>query len=175
MEIDKKIESVKSDISKGYKTRAINRLQGLINAYPNVLEFREELGKLYEGVDWKEKSGLYYLLTETASDSAKENVNVYLKSINNSGYKALMDLKYKGDKELLPEAVKTTLEDLEQRSIEVSGTFPFYLHKAPNSHVRGQHQTTWRDQLVPIFAITMLLLLIALIFIGLVQVIKWIF
>jgi len=119
------MESVRKDFNKGLKTRAINRLQGLINAYPNSIEFREELGKVYESVEWKEKSGLYYLLTETNSEQALKNIKIYLQSINQSGYKALTDLKFKGDKKKMQNWLKKNLRNLKLKVKEKQELFRF--------------------------------------------------
>ena len=175
MTLEEKLKSVKKDIKKGLKSRAMNRLQGLINAYPNEIAFREELGKLYLSVDWKEKAGLHLLLSDTTDKFENEAIKAYKNSVNNSGHKILVDLKFKGEKEVIPEYSKNVLEGLEQKSLKETKTIPKFLHVPPNGLVRGNTiKENWKDKLGLILIMTLVVSILILIVIGIIQVVKWI-
>lgn len=176
MILDKKLIAVREDISKGLKTRAMNRLHGLINAYPNEIKFREELGKLYLSVEWKEKAGLYLLLSNTKDQFEKEAIEIYKSSVNNSGYKILTDLKFKGDKDRIPDHSKKVLENLEQKSLKETKTIPKYTHHPPNGTIRGNTiKETWKEKLGIIMIVSLVVSIPILAIIGLIQVVKWLY
>lgn len=176
MILEEKLKSVKKDIEKGLKSRAMNRLQGLINAYPNELTFRQELGKLYLSVDWKEKAGLHLLLLSTGNKFENEAIEIYRTSVNNSGHKILVDLKFKGEKDKISEYSRNMLEVLEQKSLNETKTIPKFIHIPPNGIVRGNAiKETWKDKLEVLLVIALVVSIPILIIIGLVQVVKWIF
>ena len=174
MQIEEKIKSIRDDIDKGLKSKAMNRLQGLINAYPNELEFREELGRLYLSVNWLEKAGLHLLLIEPQNEEEQEAVEVYMKSINNSGHKALVDLKFKGDRKIIPPSALRKIEVLESKSLKETNVIPKFKHVSPNKIERSNTiRETWKSKLELYFVITLLVSIPILIIIGIIQVIKW--
>lgn len=176
IDLESKLSSIRKDIDNGLKTRAMNRLQGLINAYPNELRFREELGRLYLSVNWQERAGLHLLLTNPTDEAGVKAVGHYKRSVNNSGHKILIDLKFKGDIDSLPRETKDTLLYLEKKSLKETGTIPKFSHVSPNKTVRKRpKQDSLYNKLVHGFLIGILIAIPILAIIGIVQVLKWIF
>lgn len=176
MNITEKLESVREDIKKGLKSKAMNRLQGLINAYPNEIIFREELGGLYLSVDWKEKAGLHLLLTKPRTEEEEQAIQIYRSSVNHSGHKMLVDLKFKGDKKQIHQYSNHIIEELEQKILKETNVIPKFVHSPPNKITRSNEiKESWKDKLEVGVIIMIVACIPILMIIGLIQVLKWIF
>ncbi|MEM9545330.1 MAG: DUF6584 family protein [Bacteroidota bacterium] len=175
MKTQEKLKSVQKDIAKGLKSKAMDRLHGLIQAHPSELAFRKELGRLYLSVDWKEKAGLYLLLSETPTEKEKEAIEIYRKSVHNSAYEILHSLKFKGDRQHINLKALEILEKLEERSLEENGIVPRFHHLNPNKTKREYTvKNSFKENLGLGCVVVVLISLPIFAIIGLIQVIKWI-
>ena len=115
------------------------------------------------------------LLLNTEDKLVNEAIEIYKTSVNNSGHKILVDLKFKGEKEKIPEYSKNILENLEQKSLKETKSIPKFLHVPPNGFVRGNTiMENWKDKLELILIMTLVATIPILVIIGIIQVVKWI-
>lgn len=171
MTVDEKLRQVDLDLEKGFKKRAIDRLNSLIKAHPNELTFRRKLGQIYLDIDFLDKAGQYLILEKDLTDKMIRAVDIYLDSVNKSGYKILNDIQFQGDKNLIPDYARQKLIELELWSKNETGTIPKF--KKFKKRIQSKRTTGW--DLTGVIVVSVFILIIVLTIIGLVTVVKWIF
>lgn len=131
MKFNKQLNKIEQDIAKGLKLKAVNRLRSLVNDYPNELAIRERLAELYYDSGFLDAAGKYWLLTETEpeDEKIKKCVELYEKSVNQSGTQILNELAFRGDKLRLPQYAQDKLTSLEKDSMLRSNYIPTFIGK----------------------------------------------
>jgi hypothetical protein len=172
MNTDEKLQSIQLDIDKGLKKRAIDRLHGLILNYPNELMYRRKLGQIYLDIGFEDSAGKYFLLENDRTEEMNEAVTIYLKSVNESGWKILNDIKFRGDRKKLSVFANQQLNEFELLSKKETGRIPTFREKRNgNQRINQNGKLDFGTVLVIAIFISIILLII----IGLITVIRWIF
>ena len=172
--LDKTLSKIEVDIAAGKKLKSADRLRNLINQYPNNMKLWEQLGELYYEAGFLDAAGRYWILTEPVNDKIKRSIEVYLNSVNHSGYQILQDITFRGKKELLSPYARQKLIELEQDSkqkVKVVPTFsPINLVQPPVTKRSKEHPSTG-----PIFLLMFLFALFFIFATGLHTIYTWIF
>jgi hypothetical protein len=166
--IDKEIES-------GLKLKAVDRLRNLINEYPNDLTIWDKLANLYYDSGFLDAAGCYWILFEPNDERKKKSIEAYKKTVNNSGYQILQEITFRGDKDKLPEYAKRKLIELESDSKQKVDYVPKFSPKRKKTDKKtNDYEETFRDKLIKMLIIGIVILIPVLSIIGLIRVIQWI-
>lgn len=120
-----KIEQINREFEAGLISKAISRLEGLLGNDQNETIYREKLGKIYHSVNWLEKAGEYWFLTKRSPEKA-DAIKAFVDGNGNSATRILTVLKFRGDVDKLPEAVRAIYSALESESAASNGYIPKY-------------------------------------------------
>lgn len=176
MNLQRKIEKIEQDIDVGIKFKSANRLRNLINQYPNEIFIWERLAELYYESGFYDAAGKYWIFTPPTEDRIKKCVDIYLKSVNYSGTQVLRDITFRGDKSKLPEYAKTKLLELEANSRLKSNHVPtFKPWRNEGKNPGEKHKPTFRDRLLILGVVSILLLIVFCLFVGFITVVSWLF
>lgn len=176
MSLKEKIAKIDSEIENGLKFKAADRLRNLIQENPNEIELWNRLAELYFESGFLDAAGRYWILTEPTDDRIKKSVEIYEKSVNNSGYQILQDIVFRGDKSKLSKFAQKKLSELELDSKQKANYVPKFNPKKNKERAKkGSPKMTFRDKLTvyPIVGIFIFLAICSII--GVITVVKWIF
>ena len=120
---------IDEDIKSGRKKKACERLRNLINDFPDDLSLREKLAQIYYDSGFLDEAGKFWILSELHTFEIKEAVEIYRKSLGDSGNAILKDIVFRGDKTQLPEYSKNILNDLESDSFKKTNHIPEFKRK----------------------------------------------
>ena len=87
-----KLTNIEKEIKDGLKLKACDKLRNLINQYPNDLSLYDKLANVYFESGFYDAAGKYWILIEPKNENIRSCVDIYKKSVNNSGTKILQDL-----------------------------------------------------------------------------------
>jgi hypothetical protein len=169
-----KLEKIDIEIKEGKKYKACDRLRNLINENPNNLELYDKLATIYFESGFYDAAGKYWILIEPKNEKIKNCVEIYKKSVNNSGTKILQDLKFGGTKSELNDYAKNQLEELEKDSFERSKYVPNFGKEKTKYEIQKKYNQTLKDKIIEKIGISILIAIPILIILGIVKVYEWI-
>lgn len=176
MNLKEKLDKIDSEIENGLKFKATDRLRNLIQENPNEIELWNKLAELYYESGFLDSAGKYWILTEPTDDRIKKCVEIYEKSVNNSGYQILQELVFRGDKSKLSDYAQKKLTELESDSKEKANYIPKFNPKTNKQKKNDyDHKQTFKEKLGGFIFFSVLALIVILIIIGFVTAIQWIF
>ena len=131
MNIRDKIDRIDQEIKEGIKGKAIGRLNNLIYTYPDEVRIRIKVAEVYYNAGFLDLAGKYWILSELTDTHVRRCIELYEKSLDNSGRLILEDIKFRGDKNLLSLTAQTKLNELETDSFNKWKYIPkFKLNRA---------------------------------------------
>ncbi len=171
------LSKIESDIKKGLKYRAADRLRNLINEYPDELGFRSNLAELYYYAGFLDAAGKYWIFEESNQQRIQQCVKLYRESVNNSGCQILRDVKFRGNKSDLNEYSLKILLDLEKDSELKTNSVPrFYLNeKSANRKVQTKKPDSLQKKIIEKVVIGFLIAIPILAIVGIVTTLRWLF
>lgn len=169
----KKLVKIDIEIKLGKKYKACDRLRNLINENPNNLELYDKLASVYFESGFYDAAGKYWILIEPNNENIKKSVDIYKKSVNNSGTKILQDLKFRGNKNELNEYAKSQLEYLEKDSFERSKYVPSFEKENYKYKIPRKNNQTFKDKIFEKIVLAILISIPFLIILGIVKVYEW--
>ncbi|CAL2101231.1 conserved protein of unknown function [Tenacibaculum sp. 190130A14a] len=176
MNLKEKLKKIDIEIENGLKFKAANRLRNLIQENPNAIELRNKLAELYYQSGFLDAAGKYWILTEPTDDRIKKCVQIYEKSVNNSGYQILQEIVFRGNKSKLSVYAQKKLTQLEYDSKEKVNHIPKFYPKSNKSKQKSaKNKSTIKDRIIEFIFFSVLISIVLLIIIGIVTVIKWLF
>lgn len=166
MTLENTMKKVEEDIAQGNLGKARDRLHGLISSYPSNLNLRKQLGAIYWKLQYPAMAGRYWYLEKDNSPEMISARNAFEKDCADDPYLIRKSLKFRGNfDEIRDEFAIDILKSLEKREKKMSGKVMY-----SESVTNGQRQKV--QMLLVLFFI---LLIIALIIVGAITVINWIF
>lgn len=120
---------IEEDLKAGRKKKACDRLRNLINEFPDDISLREKLGQIYYDSGFKDEAGKFWVLSEIQDFEMKEAVEIYRKSLSNSGNAILKDIVFRGDKNQLSQYSRDILNELESDSFRKTKHIPDFKRK----------------------------------------------
>src|SRR5690606_16015159 len=120
---------VEANILEGQKEKATLRLKSMINNNPDDLEIREKLAQLYYDSGFYDSAGKYWILKDSEKEHIRKCVEIYIASVKNSGHHILMDIKFSGEKSLLPLYSQEVLNKLEEDSFAKTKYIPTFARR----------------------------------------------
>ncbi|MDT0295838.1 DUF6584 family protein [Mesonia ostreae] len=136
MSLKEKLEKIDSEIENGLKFKASDRLRNLIQENPNETQLWNKLAELYYESGFLDSAGKYWILTEPTEDRIKKSVEIYVKSVNYSGYQILQEIVFRGDKSKLSEFAQNKLTELEADSKKKADYVPKFSPKKINGKTK---------------------------------------
>lgn len=120
---------IEQDIKEGRKKKACDRLRNMINQFPNDISLRKKLGQIYFEAGFIDEAGKFWILSTPENIEMENAVEIYRKSLRNSGNAILMDIVFRGSKEMLDEYAKKVMTELEGDSFERTKYIPDFKPK----------------------------------------------
>jgi len=158
---EKTLIKIEKDIENHDLGKARDRLHGLIQAYPEDLSLRKKLGDIYFKLQYPTMAGRYWYLEENKTPEMLQACQRFEKSMGNSPNEIVRALKFKGDSAII-------------NKLSLNYTSSNIQHRVISQIVQGPEET-WKDTLVTIGCISILLILIITACIGLYTIFNWIF
>lgn len=177
MSLERKLESIETDIQNGLKFKSADRLRNLINQYPNEQKLWNRLAELYYESGFLDGAGRYWILTEPTDERIKKSVDAYQKSVNYSGYQILQEITFRGDKSKLSEYGRTKLNELENDSSERVNYIPKFAKKLNRKERKQQKnkKRSFKDRLIEKLLLALVISIPILAIIGFITITTWIF
>ena len=169
------LKRIEGDIASGNYGKARDRLHGLIATYPDVLALRRRLGHVYGQLQYPAMAGRYWYLEENRSPEMDAACRVFEEACSDDPVQMLRALKFRGNFEAIADTFAgRTLLALQTRAREEQG---YTIELGKTGKEKQQHtsqQSTVSGWLVAgcLFAV---LASLALMVVGLVTIIQWIF
>ena len=171
-----KLLKIESDLKKGLKYKAADRLRNLINECPDELGLRNNLAELYYYAGFLDQAGKYWIFEESNKPHIKQCVKLYRESVNNSGNQILKDVIFKGSKEDLDDYALRILLELEKDSELKTNSVPrFYRRETKKERASINKQQTLQKKIIEKFVIGFLIAIPVLSIVGLISIIMWLF
>ncbi|MCT4665591.1 MAG: hypothetical protein N4A45_10190 [Flavobacteriales bacterium] len=149
MGIGAKIKIAESELSLGAKGKAFRRLENLTQYHPNNMELRNQVAEIYYESGFYDLAGKFWIFHDPKEPRISKCVSIYEKSMNNSGFRILNDLVFRGNKKDLPIYGQKKLEELEENSLAFYHSIPEFVSKlktVENKSTKFEKQT-WKEQL----------------------------
>ncbi|TZF94267.1 hypothetical protein FW781_16755 [Chryseobacterium panacisoli] len=150
---------IEQDLKEGRKKKACDRLRNMINQYPNDLSLRKKLGQIYFEAGFLDEAGKFWILSAPENNEMKNAVEIYRKSLSNSGNAILKDIIFRGDKDFLDEYAMKIMDELEQNSFKVTKHIPAFKAKTREKGNYPETQTVFLGK-IRIFLFIGLIILI---------------
>ena len=171
-----KLYKIESDLKKGLKYKAADRLRNLINEYPDELGLRNNLAELYYDAGFLDAAGKYWIFEESNQPHIRQCVELYRTSVNNSGNQILKDVIFKGNREDLDEYPLRILLELEKDSELKTDSVPrFYLLETNKESSTINSPDTLQKKIIEKFVNAFLIAIPVLAIVGLISIIMWLF
>lgn len=132
---------IEEDLKDGRKKKACDRLRNMINQFPNDIFLRKRLGQIYFEAGFLDEAGKFWILSAPESNEMENAVELYRKSLGNSGNAILKDIVFRGDKDLLDEHAKKIIIELEQDSFKATKQIPVFKAKTREKEKYQEHHT----------------------------------
>ena len=175
MNLKEKLNKIDLEFENGLRLKATNKLRNLIQENPNEIELWNKLAELYYKSGFLDAAGKYWILTEPTEERIKKCVEIYEKSVKNSGYQILQEIVFRGEKEKLPKYAQQKLTELEKDSEIKVNYIPKYqpkLNIQKKNNIRQKE--TFKQKLIKNIFYAILIIILVSIFIGLKSIIEWI-
>ncbi|MED4651813.1 DUF6584 family protein [Bacillus pseudomycoides] len=157
---EKTLIKIEKDIENHDLGKARDRLHGLIQAYPEDLSLRKKLGDIYFKLQYPTMAGRYWYLEENKTPEMLQACQRFEKSMGNIPNEIVRALKFKGDSAII-------------NKLSLNYTSSTIQHRVISQIVQGPEET-WKDTLITIGCISILLILIVSTCIGLYTIFNWI-
>jgi len=132
---------IEQDLKEGRKKKACDRLRNMINQFPNDISLRKRLGQIYFEAGFLDEAGKFWILSAPENNEMENAVELYRKSLSNSGNAILKDIVFRGDKDLLDEHAKKVIIELEQDSFKATKQIPVFKAKTREKEKYQEHHT----------------------------------
>ena len=176
MNLIEKLDKIKSEFKNGLRFKATNKLRNLIQENPNEIELWNELAELYYESGFLDAAGKYWILTEPTEEKIKHCVEIYEKSVKNSGYQILQEIVFRGEKSKLSIYAQQKLTELELDSEKKVNYIPKYQPKLNLQKKKNVRQKeTFKEKLIKKIFYSILIIVVISIFVGLKTITEWIF
>ncbi|WP_294734922.1 DUF6584 family protein [uncultured Flavobacterium sp.] len=170
MYLNIQLNRAQSEIDKGLKQRAANRLKNVLNTYPDATEAREMLALMYYESGFLGMAGLYWMLTDPTEDYIRECIKVYKESVKSSSIQILSDLKYRGDKSGLSGYAYKKLTAIENEVISRERSTSYKSKKTGNH----SEKETFKEKLMSSAPFGIVLLCLIFFITGVIVSITWV-
>lgn len=127
---------IDQDLKEGRKKKACDRLRNMINQFPNDLSLRSRLGHIYYEAGFIDEAGKFWILSEPENDEMKNAVELYKKTLGNSGSAILKDIVFRGNKNQMNEYSVKILTELENDSFKKTNHIPDF---EPKTREKGKY------------------------------------
>ncbi|MCP1302221.1 hypothetical protein NK356_23890 [Chryseobacterium sp. S0630] len=132
---------IEKDLKEGRKKKACDRLRNMINQFPNDLSLRKKLGQIYFEAGFLDEAGKFWILSTPENNEMENAVEIYRKSLSNSGNAILKDIIFRGDKNLLDEYAWKVITELEQHSLKITKYIPVFKAKTREKENYSENKT----------------------------------
>lgn len=136
-------DKVEQDLKEGKKKKACDRLRNLINHFPDDLSLRKRLGQIYYEAGFLDEAGKYWILSEPENKEMKIAVELYRKTLSNSGNAILKDIVFRGNKAQLNEYAMEIFAELEKDSLKKTNNIPDF---KPKTREKGKYSVPENKQ-----------------------------
>lgn len=174
MNLKEKLNRIDLEFENGLRLKATNKLRNLIQENPNEIELWNKLAELYYSCGFLDAAGKYWILTEPTEERIKKCVEIYEKSVKNSGYQILQEIVFRGEKEKLSKYAQQKLSELENDSKLKVNYIPKY---QPKSNIQKKidirPKETFKEKLFKNIFYAILLIILISIYLGFKSIIEW--
>lgn len=132
---------IEQDLKAGRKKKACDRLRNMINQFPNDISLRKKLGQIYFEAGFLDEAGKFWILCTPENNEMKNAVEIYRKSLSNSGNAILKDIVFRGDKNFLDEYAIKVMAELERDSFKATKHIPVFKAKIREKGKYSESQT----------------------------------
>ncbi|WP_213278127.1 DUF6584 family protein [Chryseobacterium indologenes] len=132
---------IEEDLKVGRKKKACDRLRNMINQFPNDLSLRKKLGQIYFEAGFLDEAGKFWMLSKPENNEMEAAVEIYRKSLSNSGNAILKDIVFRGNKDLLDEHAKKVISELEHDSFKATKHIPVFKTKMREKGTYSENKT----------------------------------
>lgn len=132
---------IEQDLKEGRKKKACDRLRNMINQFPNDISLRKKLGQIYFEAGFLDEAGKFWILSASENSEMENAVELYRKSLSNSGNAILKDIVFRGDKDLLDEHAKKVISELEHDSFKATKHIPVFETKMREKGTYSENKT----------------------------------
>lgn len=139
---------IEQDLKAGRKKKACDRLRNMINQFPNDLSLRKKLGQIYFEAGFLDEAGKFWILSSPENNEMENAVEIYRKSLSDSGNAILKDIVFRGDKNLLDEYAWKVITELEQNSLKITKHIPVFKTKTREKGSYSETQTGFLSKIV---------------------------
>jgi predicted Zn-dependent protease len=138
---------IEKDLKEGRKKKACDRLRNMINHFPNDLSLRKKLGQIYFEAGFLDEAGKFWILSTPENHEMENAVEIYKKSLSNSGNAILKDIVFRGDKHLLDEHARKIIIELEQNSLKTTKHIPVFKAKTREKENYSENKTSFLSKI----------------------------
>lgn len=138
---------IEQDLKAGRKKKACDRLRNMINQFPNDLSLRKKLGQIYFEGGFLDEAGKFWILSPPENNEMENAVEIYRKSLSNSGNAILKDIVFRGDKNLLDEYAWKVITELEQNSLKITKHIPVFKTKTREKGSYSENKTDFLSKI----------------------------
>ncbi len=137
MPLERTLQRVQADIDAGDLGKARDRLHGLIVTYPDDLELRERLARVYRQLQLPEMAGRFWYLAEHKDADMLSACRRFEAQFRNDPLLLLFALKFKGNTEMIRDTYAAqVLLDLDRRA---HAKHPWYKDYRQRGAARFRH------------------------------------
>ncbi|WP_343661244.1 DUF6584 family protein [Chryseobacterium sp.] len=166
---------IEKDLKVGRKKKACDRLRNMINQFPNDLSLRKRLGQIYFEAGFLDEAGKFWILNTPENNEMENAVEIYRKSLSNSGNAILKDIVFRGDKNTLDEYALKVITELEQHSLKITKQIPVFKAKTREKENYSENQTVFLSKIVNCLVIGLIILIPVLGIVKLFEIISSLF
>lgn len=138
---------IEQDLKTGRKKKACDRLRNMINQFPNDLSLRKKLGQIYFEAGFLDEAGKFWILSSPENNEMENAVEIYRKSLSDSGNAILKDIVFRGDKNLLDEYAWKVITELEQNSLKITKHIPVFKTKTREKGSYSENKTDFLSKI----------------------------
>ena len=169
------LRRIEREIAAGDFGKARDRLHGLLVTYPDDLTLRRKLGDVYWQLHHPAMAGRYWYLEEDRTPDMTQACAAFERTCGNDAAQILMALKFYGDVAAIDDTFAgRTLLDLQERARQECG-FQFVFGKQGRERYRYPDRAKFGGPWPLIGCLVAMLIAIALMVVGLIAVVQWIF
>lgn len=169
------LRRIEREIAAGDWGKARDRLHGLLATYPDDLTLRRKLGDIYWQLHYPAMAGRYWYLEEDKTPTMAQACAAFERTFGNDAAQILMALKFYGDVAAIGGtfAGRTLLALQEQAGQEHS--YQFVFGKRGRERYRYPDRAKSGGRWPLIGCLVTMLIAVALMVVGLVAIVQWIF
>jgi len=150
---------IEHDLKEGRKKKACDRLRNMINQFPNDLSLRKKIGQIYFEAGFLDEAGKFWILSLPENNEMETAVEIYRKSLSNSGNAILKDIVFRGDKNLLDEYPMKIITELEKDSLKNTKHIPVFKTKIREKGNYSEAQTSFLNKIVTCLVVGLIILI----------------